>query len=57
MLPYETIQRPLFEALGAKDKVFKRYDGGHLIVLRRPDLIGEILDWFDKYLGPVNQRP
>jgi eukaryotic-like serine/threonine-protein kinase len=57
MFPYETSQRPLFEALGTRNKVFKRYDGGHVSVLNRPDLMGEILDWFDKYLGPVNQRP
>ena len=52
MLPYETSQRPLFEALGTKDKVLKRYDGGHLSVLKRPDLIGEVLDWFDTVPRP-----
>ena len=52
MLPYETSQRPLFEALGTKDKVLKRYDGGHLSVVNRPDLMREILDWFDKYPRP-----
>ena len=53
MVPYETNQRVLFEALGSKDKNFSRYDGGHANLLTRPDLIGEVLDWFDKYLGPV----
>ena len=55
--PYETSQRPLFDALGTKDKLLKRYEGGHDSVVMRPDLMGEILDWFDKYLGPVDQRP
>jgi formylglycine-generating enzyme required for sulfatase activity/dienelactone hydrolase len=55
--PYETSQRPLFEALGTKQKELKRYNGGHDSVAMRPDLIREILDWFDKYLGPVDQRP
>ena len=57
MVPYETNQRVLFEALGSKDKNFSRYDGGHANLLTRPDLIGEVLDCFDKYLGPVNQQP
>jgi len=57
MVPYEPNQRLLFEALGAKDKIFKRYDGGHANLVTRPDLIGEILGWLDKYLGPVDIRP
>jgi formylglycine-generating enzyme required for sulfatase activity/dienelactone hydrolase len=55
--PYETSQLPLFDALGTKDKLLKRYGGGHDIVAMRPDLMREILDWFDKYLGPVDRRP
>jgi dienelactone hydrolase len=55
--PYETSQLPLFDALGTKDKLLKRYGGGHDSVAMRPDLMREILDWFDKYLGPVDQRP
>jgi serine/threonine protein kinase/formylglycine-generating enzyme required for sulfatase activity/dienelactone hydrolase len=57
MVPYEPNQRMLFESLGAKEKVFKRYDGGHANLVTRPDLIGEILSWLDKYLGPVDVRP
>jgi formylglycine-generating enzyme required for sulfatase activity len=57
MVPYEPNQRMLFEALGTKDKVFKRYDGGHANLVTRPDLIGEILTWLDKYLGPIDVRP
>jgi hypothetical protein len=33
----------------------KRYEGGHDSVAMRPDLMREILDWFDRYLGPVVQ--
>jgi dienelactone hydrolase len=56
--PMKTHQMPLFEALGTPepDKVFRPYDGGHANLLTRPDLIGEILDWLDKRLGPVDLR-
>jgi predicted Ser/Thr protein kinase len=58
IFPVATHQQPLFEALGTQkaDKVFRQYSGGHANLLTRPDLIGEILDWFDKYLGPVDVR-
>ena len=58
IFPVETHQKPLFEALGTQkpDKVFRQYDGGHANFLTRPDLIGEILDWLDKYIGPVDLR-
>lgn len=56
IFPLETSQKPLFEALGTRepDKRHILYDGGHRNLVTRPDLIGEILDWLDKYLGPVN---
>ena len=57
MVPFEPAQRLLFEALGTKDKVLKRYDGGHANLVTRPDLIGEILSWLDTSLGPVDVRP
>jgi hypothetical protein len=53
MFPYDASQAPLLESLGTKDKVLKRYEGGHDSVAMRPDLMREILDWFDRYLGPV----
>jgi hypothetical protein len=58
IFPMETHQKPLFEALGTKkaDKVFRQFDGGHANLLTRPDLIAEILEWLDKYLGPVDLR-
>jgi hypothetical protein len=55
MVPYETQQRVLFDALGTKEKVLTRYDGGHANLLTRPDLIGEVLDWLDMHLGPLHQ--
>jgi eukaryotic-like serine/threonine-protein kinase len=52
--PLETSQRPLFRSLGVADSN-KRHavlEGGHL----PPDIhavMREVLDWFDRYLGPV----
>jgi dienelactone hydrolase len=53
--PLETNQKPLFRALGTPnaDKRHVLFDGGHRNLVTRPDLIGEILDWFDRYLGPT----
>lgn len=55
--PVETSQAPLFQLLGtpAEDKrhvVFE--DAGH--VPPRIAVIREILDWLDRYLGPVGTR-
>jgi hypothetical protein len=57
-LPYETNQKPFFEALGtpAADKRLVLYEGGHRNPVTRPDLLGEILAWFDRYLGPVQEK-
>ncbi|MSO30363.1 MAG: hypothetical protein EXQ48_05375 [Acidobacteria bacterium] len=51
---YDTFQLPLFRLLGspADRKVHVTFEGGH-IPLRPHDLVRTILDWFDKYLGPV----
>jgi hypothetical protein len=59
LFPVETVQKPLFNALGtpASDKRYVQFDGGHVNLFSRPDLIGEILEWFDHYLGPVKLRP
>lgn len=58
IFPLETNQQPLFRAFGTKepDKRHVVYDGGHRNLVTRPDLIGEILDWFDRYLGPVQPK-
>ena len=51
--PVETQQRPLFNLLGTPpgQKRLALFDGGHLPRLQ--DVIREILDWLDRYLGPV----
>jgi hypothetical protein len=51
----DTNQKLLFDALGTRepDKKHILYDGGHRNLVTRPDLIGEVLDWLDHYLGPV----
>ena len=59
IFPLDTNQKPLFQALGTKapDKKHILYDGGHRNLVTRPDLLGEVLDWFDRYLGPVESVP
>jgi pimeloyl-ACP methyl ester carboxylesterase len=52
--PKETTQDPLFHLLGTpeKDKRHVVFDSGHV---PPPDLlIKEVLDWLDRYLGPVH---
>ena len=58
LTPSETQQKPLFNALGtpAADKKLIQYEGGHFNPFTRPDLLGEILSWFDHYLGPVREH-
>jgi pimeloyl-ACP methyl ester carboxylesterase len=55
--PLETSQMPMFRLLGApeKDKRLALFDTGHA-VRPVPDVIKEILAWFDRYLGPVNTK-
>ncbi|MDH4238506.1 MAG: protein kinase [Phycisphaerae bacterium] len=56
IFPFETSQKPLFEFLGtpAEHKVHKTYPAGHGISgYFRKEFTKEVLDWLDKYLGPV----
>ncbi|MGI8782567.1 MAG: bifunctional serine/threonine-protein kinase/formylglycine-generating enzyme family protein [Acidobacteriota bacterium] len=55
IFPLETSQLPMFRLLGApeKDKRHVLYESGH-VPPRMQDVIREILDWYDKYLGPVS---
>jgi eukaryotic-like serine/threonine-protein kinase len=57
--PVETSQRPMFQLLGTAPDRKKQltYDAGHLVP--RSQVLKETLDWFDRYLGPVQvlQRP
>jgi predicted Ser/Thr protein kinase len=52
--PLLTSQEPLFRLLGTRpeDKQHAVLSGGHIPV-RMHDVIRVILDWFDRYLGPV----
>jgi dienelactone hydrolase len=53
--PYESAQLPLFRMLGtaAADKRHVVFDTPHDVRLRRTDLVREVLNWYDKYLGTV----
>ena len=55
LFPVDTNQKPFFDALGTREPHKKHvlYDGGHRNLVTRPDLIGEVLAWFDRYLGHV----
>jgi dienelactone hydrolase len=55
--PYETNQKVLFHALGTPegDKKLLLFEGGHRNPESRPELVSEIIGWFDHYLGPVQQ--
>ena len=57
--PVETAQIPLFRAFGTPepDKRHLLFDGGHVNLRFHMDLIGEILKWLDRYLGPVATNP
>ena len=53
-LPYETAQVPLYNMLGTApaDKRHAVLEGGH-IPPRPQAVFKEVLDWLDRYLGPV----
>ena len=52
--PVESTQDPFYQLLGSKKDQKKHllYDTGHNIP--RNELIKEMLNWLDQYLGPVN---
>jgi hypothetical protein len=53
--PLETSQRPLFRLLGSpeRDKRHVLFEGGHAGYPIH-DLVKVVLDWLDRYLGPVS---
>lgn len=53
--PLETSQLPLFRLLGtpAEHKRHVVFDTGHGVFILRAQFIREVLNWLDKYLGPV----
>ena len=54
LFPLETSMGPMFRLLGApeKDKRLALWEGGH-VPPNDKIVIKETLDWFDRYLGPV----
>jgi hypothetical protein len=59
LLPYETNQKPFFGRLGDTGWPIRRSScmkAATAIAITRPDLLGEILAWFDHYLGPVQEK-
>jgi serine/threonine protein kinase/dienelactone hydrolase len=54
VFPFETSARPFFQLLGTREKKHVVAAGGHFVP--RPVLIGEMLDWLDGQLGPVDHQ-
>ncbi len=56
ILPYELSQQPFFAMLGVPEekKRHVRLAGGH-IPTNRLEIIREVLDWLDRWLGPVQR--
>jgi dienelactone hydrolase len=54
--PAATRQIPLFDALGAADKRRLEFEGGHVNLMVRVDVIREILQWIDSHLGRQTHR-
>ena len=57
ILPVEASQVPMFRTLGApaKDKRHVIYETAHNVLAERNKVIREVLDWLDRYLGPVQR--
>ena len=55
LVPVETSQKPLFRLFGTPEEHKKHVilETDHSVHLEMDRLIKEILDWLDKYLGPV----
>jgi len=55
LFPQDLSQRRLFELLGSADadKRHVVYEVGHFYYPRN-QVLKEVSDWFDRYLGPVN---
>jgi len=59
VFPYVTSQLPMYEFLGTPEahKKHQVYPGGHgLLGLFRKQIQEDMLDWLDRYLGPVESR-
>jgi hypothetical protein len=57
IVPLKTAAVPMFELLGTDDqhKEHKLYPGGHgLFGLFNKQILKDVIDWLDHYLGPVD---
>ncbi len=56
VFPLEISQIPLFRLFGTpeKDKRREVFEAAHEVVAVRTQVIRELFDWYDKYLGPVH---
>jgi len=52
-IPFETLQKPMFQWIGAseRDKRQIMFETGHVPPVQ--DLMREALNWLDRYVGPV----
>ena len=57
IFPHETSQVPMFETLGtpAEHKRHVVFETAHGVYGHRNEMIREVLDWLDKYMGPVER--
>jgi dienelactone hydrolase len=57
VFPYETSQRPMYDSMGTLEKLkaHRVYPGGHgLMGLFMQQIRKDVVEWLDRYLGPVN---
>jgi len=50
--PLELSQKPLMRLLGSREKKHYVFEGGH-VPPRQQEMIRVVLEWFDRFLGPV----
>ena len=56
VFPYATTQAPMFDLLGTPeaDRRHQVYDAGHNLMTRHLNqVVADVLDWLDRYMGPV----
>ncbi len=56
LMPYQESELPMFDLLGvpADQKHLERLNGGHMPA-NRLEIIRDVLDWLDRWLGPVRR--
>jgi len=57
IFPHETSQMPMFEMLGTPSEHKRHiiFETAHGVYGHRNEMIREVLDWLDRYLGPVEK--